>query len=83
MAFNYTRIMEAGGDYSAMDYLFAGFGILFTLEAARRVVGLPIVCISSFFLIYAYFGAYFPGFMEHRGYSCSGSPPTCTTTPSI
>ncbi|OGP62036.1 MAG: C4-dicarboxylate ABC transporter [Deltaproteobacteria bacterium RBG_13_49_15] len=69
MAFNYTRIMEAGGDYSSMDYLFAGFGILFTLEAARRVVGLPIVCISSFFLIYAYFGAYFPGFMAHRGYS--------------
>jgi len=69
MAFNYTRIMEAGGDYADVDYVFAGFGILLTLEATRRVVGLPIVCISVFFLIYAYFGAYFPGFMEHRGYS--------------
>lgn len=69
MALNYTRIMEAGGDYSNIDYMFAGFGILLTLEAARRVVGLPIVCISGFFLIYAYFGAYFPGFMSHRGYS--------------
>ncbi len=69
MAFNYTRIMEAGGDYADVDYVFAGFGILLTLEATRRVVGLPIVCISAFFLIYAYFGAFFPGFMEHRGYS--------------
>ena len=69
MALNYMRIMEAGGDYSRMDYIAAVFGILFTLEAARRVVGLPIVCLAAFFLIFSYFGAYFPGFMAHRGYS--------------
>jgi TRAP transporter 4TM/12TM fusion protein len=69
MALNYVRIMEAGGDYSRMDYIIGGCGILLTLEAARRVVGLPIVGLSAFFLIYTYFGAYFPGFMEHRGYS--------------
>jgi TRAP transporter 4TM/12TM fusion protein len=69
MALNYIRIMEAGGDYSSVDYIAAGFGILLTLEAARRVVGLPIVCLGVFFLFYAYFGAYFPGFMSHRGYS--------------
>lgn len=69
MAFNYMRIMEAGGDYATIDYIFAGFGILFTLEAARRVVGLPIACLAAFFLIYAYFGNYFPSFMAHRGYS--------------
>lgn len=69
MMLNYTRIMESGGDYAQIDYIFAGFGILLTLEAARRVVGIPIVAISSFFLLYAYFGAYFPGFMNHRGYS--------------
>jgi TRAP transporter 4TM/12TM fusion protein len=66
---NYTRIMEAGGDYSTMDYIFAGLGILFTLEAARRVVGLPIMIIAGTFLAYAYFGPYFPGFLTHRGYS--------------
>ena len=69
MAMNYTRIMEAGGDYSQMDYLFAGFGIVLTVEAARRVVGLPIACLAVFFLLYAYFGNYFPGFMAHRGFS--------------
>ncbi len=66
---NYTRIMEAGGDYSTLDYVFAGLGILVTLEAARRVVGLPIVIIAGSFLVYAYFGPYFPGFLSHRGYS--------------
>jgi TRAP transporter 4TM/12TM fusion protein len=69
MALNYIRIMEAGGDYSRMDYFAAGCGILLTLEAARRVVGLPIVCLAAFFLIFSYFGAYFPGFMAPRGYS--------------
>ena len=69
MGLNYMRIMEAGGDYATVDYIFAGFGILLTLEAARRVVGLPITCLAGFFLIYAYFGSYFPSFMAHRGYS--------------
>jgi TRAP transporter 4TM/12TM fusion protein len=69
MGLNYMRIMEAGGDYATVDYIFAGFGILLTLEAARRVVGLPIACLAGFFLIYAYFGNYFPSFMAHRGYS--------------
>ncbi len=69
MALNYIRIMEAGGDYSRMDYIAACFGILLTLEAARRVVGLPIVCLAAFFIVYTYFGPYFPGFMAHRGYS--------------
>lgn len=69
MALNYTRIMEAGGDYSLTDYIFAGLGILLTLEAARRVVGLPITIIALSFLIYAYLGPYFPGFLAHRGYS--------------
>jgi TRAP transporter 4TM/12TM fusion protein len=69
MALNYMRIMESGGDYSRMDYVGAIFGILLTLEATRRVVGLPIVCLCVFFLFYSYFGNYFPGFMAHRGFS--------------
>ena len=69
VTFNYTRIMEAGGDFLPVDFVFAGFGILLTLEAARRAVGLPIVIIASIFLVYAYLGPYFPGFLTHRGYS--------------
>ncbi len=69
MTLNYTRIMEAGGDYSQLDYVAGAIGTILTLEAARRVVGLPMVIIAVTFLLYAYFGPYFPGFMTHRGYS--------------
>jgi TRAP transporter 4TM/12TM fusion protein len=69
LTFNYTRLMEAGGDYATVDYVVGVFGTLLTLEAARRVVGLPIVVIASCFLLYSYFGRYFPGFLAHRGYS--------------
>jgi len=69
MTLNYTRIMEAGGDYTQMDYIVGACGVLLTLEAARRVVGLPIVIIASTFLLYSYLGPYFPGFLAHRGYS--------------
>ena len=69
MTANYTRIMEAGGDYTQLDYIVGAVGVLLTLEAARRVVGLPIVIIASTFLLYSYFGPYFPGFLAHRGYS--------------
>ncbi len=68
MTLNYTRIMEAGGDYNQLDYIVGACGVLLTLEAARRVVGLPIVLIASTFLLYSYFGPYFPGFLAHRGY---------------
>lgn len=69
MTLNYSRIMQSGGDYETIDYVFSWFGILLTMEAARRVVGWPMVLLASIFLLYAYFGSYFPGFLAHRGYS--------------
>jgi TRAP transporter 4TM/12TM fusion protein len=69
LTFNYTRLMEAGGEYLPLDYAVGACGTLLTLEAARRVVGTPIVVIAGSFLLYAYFGPYFPGFLAHRGYS--------------
>ncbi|SDF08054.1 TRAP transporter permease [Sporolituus thermophilus] len=69
ITFNYERLMTAAGNYSQADLIVGSLGVLFTLEAARRVVGLPIVVIASSFLIYAYVGDYLPGFLSHRGYS--------------
>ena len=69
LTFNYTRLMETAGDYTQTDMVVGIIGTLLTLEAARRIVGLPIVIVASSFLVYAYFGAYFPGFLSHRGYS--------------
>ena len=64
----YENLMETAGLYSTTDYIIAVLGILLTLEATRRIVGLPIIIVCSCFLVYAYFGPYFPGFLNHRGY---------------
>ncbi|MBI4537731.1 MAG: TRAP transporter permease [candidate division NC10 bacterium] len=69
LTFNYTRLMMTAGDYTTLDMVVGICGTLLTLEAARRAVGLPIVVVASSFLAYAYFGAYLPGFLSHRGYS--------------
>lgn len=57
------------GRVSDIDLIIGILAILLTLEAARRAVGLPITIISVAFLIYAFFGPYFPGFLAHRGQS--------------
>ena len=69
MTINYEHLMTSAGMYTTTDIFFGALGILFTLEAARRVVGLPILFIAGTFLLYCYFGSYFPSFLAHRGYS--------------
>ncbi|HYE09306.1 MAG TPA: TRAP transporter large permease subunit, partial [Patescibacteria group bacterium] len=69
IAFNYNGLLMRAGDQTPVDIFVAILAVLFVLEAARRVVGLPIVIIASVFLLYAKFGAYMPGFFNHRGYS--------------
>ncbi len=66
---NYQALIGRAGAYTTTDALVGAAGILLILEACRRVVGLPILFISVFFMLYAYFGAYMPGFLNHRGYS--------------
>jgi len=65
---NYETLMESAGIYSDVDFIMGILGIVLTLEATRRIVGLPIVIIAVGFLLYAYLGPYFPGFLGHRGY---------------
>lgn len=64
---NFNRLSFSFGLLSPMDFLVGLFATLLVLEAARRAVGLPITIIASGFLVYAYFGKYFPSFMAHRG----------------
>ena len=65
----YEGLVYRAGMYTNLDYIMAGIAILVVLEAARRVVGTPITIIAIVFLLYAYFGPYMPGFLEHRGVS--------------
>ncbi|MEW6265016.1 MAG: TRAP transporter fused permease subunit [Thermodesulfobacteriota bacterium] len=65
---NYEELMETAGLYSQLDLAVSVCGVVLTLEATRRIVGLPIAVIATVFLLYAYFGPYFPGFLAHRGF---------------
>ncbi len=66
---NFESIVRRAGIYTTTDIIIGIIGILIVFEACRRIVGLPILIISIAFIIYALFGAYAPGFLNHRGYS--------------
>jgi TRAP transporter 4TM/12TM fusion protein len=55
------------GRITTLDMIVGVLAILLTMEAARRAVGLPITIISASFLVYAFYGQHFPGFLAHRG----------------
>lgn len=65
--FDYEGLVTRTGNYTTMDMVVGGIAILLVLEAARRVVGVPIALIATLFLLYTYLGPYMPGFLEHRG----------------
>ncbi|HLT57336.1 MAG TPA: TRAP transporter permease [Limnochordales bacterium] len=65
----YQDIVMRAGLPTTLDIVVATAAVLLVLEAARRVVGTPIVVIAIAFLIYAYVGPYMPGFLAHRGYT--------------
>jgi TRAP transporter 4TM/12TM fusion protein len=64
---DYEGLVTRTGNYTTMDMAVGGIAIVLVLEAARRVVGIPIALIATIFLLYTYFGPYMPGFLEHRG----------------
>src|SRR5690606_9328831 len=70
VVFYHEIVMRAGMPTTA-DLVVATLAVLLVLEAARRVVGLPIVIIAGAFLVYALVGRQLPGFLAHRGYSFS------------
>jgi TRAP transporter 4TM/12TM fusion protein len=64
---NYQFLVQRAGQTTPMDLVAGIIGILLVLEAARRVVGIPMVVIALIFIIYAFIGPYIPGKMAHRG----------------
>jgi len=64
---NYQKLVLRAGTATPLDIVFGIIGILLVLEAARRVVGVPMVVIALVFIIYAFVGPYIPGKLAHRG----------------
>ncbi len=67
--FNVDNFALRGGVALTRDYVFGAVAILLVLEACRRVAGRGLLFLAILFLLYAHFGAYFPGVLSHRGYS--------------
>jgi TRAP transporter 4TM/12TM fusion protein len=63
----YKELVLRAGTVTTTDYIIGLIGILIVLEAARRIVGWPMVTVASLFLVYALFGRYVPGQLAHRG----------------
>ena len=49
--------------------ILGAIGIILLLEATRRAIGLPLVCIAVIFLIFSIFGKQMPDLIAHAGLS--------------
>lgn len=65
----YDSLVQKIGGINTTQLIIGGIAIILVLEAARRVVGVPLVVIAVFFLLYALYGPYMPGMLAHRGLS--------------
>ncbi|HET7839620.1 MAG TPA: TRAP transporter permease, partial [Rectinemataceae bacterium] len=64
----WTKVLsQRAGTATPLDIIVGVIGVLLVLEAARRVVGLPIVIVAMAFIAYAFAGPYLPGRFAHRG----------------
>lgn len=71
--FFYNELILRFGAPNLQDIIVGVIGILLLLEATRRSLGLPLVIIAIIFLLYNYFGQYFPSswIISHRTGSLS------------
>lgn len=67
----YQSLVLRAGLTSGLDLYIGLLGLLLVIEAARRVVGIPMVCVVLAFLAYAFLGPYMPGVLAHRGLTVS------------
>lgn len=61
-------LIERSGDPSTADLVIATIATILVFEAARRVVGWALTLVCGMFLVYGFFGQYFPLSIAHRGF---------------
>ncbi len=66
--FFYEGLVKRFGAPNLQDIIAGCIGVLLVLEATRRSLGLPLVVIAIIFLLYNFFGQYFPSdwLISHR-----------------
>lgn len=65
----YKDLVMRSGIVTPTDMVVGVVGVFLVMEAARRVVGWPIVIVASVFLVYALAGSKMPGVLAHQGVS--------------
>lgn len=65
----HENLAYRAGAYTAMDLAMGAAVTVLSLEVARRVLGRPILMVALLALAYAYFGAYLPNIVGHRGFT--------------
>ena len=66
--FFYEDVVSRFGSITSYEMPIAILAIILLLDATRRTIGWSMVGLAIFFLIYAFYGRYFPGLLAHRGY---------------
>ena len=64
---NYKELVMRSGIVATMDMIMGALGIILLLEAARRIVGIPMIAVALCFLGYAFAGPHLPGGFAHQG----------------
>jgi TRAP transporter 4TM/12TM fusion protein len=67
----YAEISHRPGQPNTLDLITAGAGILLLLEATRRSLGLPMVFVAGFFILFTFAGPFMPEALQHKGTSLS------------
>ena len=65
----FKDIVYRVGDITTLDFVMGIIAIITVLEATRRVVGYPVLILAILSLVYCCYGAFFPSFFQHRGFS--------------
>ncbi len=65
----YAELATRPGLPTTLDLVAAVAGLALLLEAARRVLGLPMVILALLFIAYIFLGPYMPDIVAHRGAS--------------
>lgn len=63
----YQDLVLRAGMNNETDFIVGLIGTIMVFEAARRVVGWPMITVAFLFMLYAFLGPYIPGIMAHRG----------------
>ena len=67
----YAELAHRPGQPTTQDLVVAVAGLVLLLEAARRVLGLPMVILAVIFIGYIFAGPYMPEMIAHKGASLS------------